>query len=56
MEKKIYKAPKMNVLQMKYAMSVLVGSTSSDEPYKDIDETTDPFGFNFNPSEHNRQA
>ncbi|MCQ2104876.1 MAG: hypothetical protein MJZ26_03690 [Fibrobacter sp.] len=53
MIKKEYKAPKMNILDMKSQMSLLSCSGFSDCP--DATEYDDEFGF-FNRQDKNRQA
>ncbi|MCQ2055640.1 MAG: hypothetical protein MJY82_10200 [Fibrobacter sp.] len=56
MEKKIYKAPKMSVVQMKLDCAILADSGEFDPNDEDVDNYPGEMGFNFNPSEHNRQA
>lgn len=55
MEKKIYKAPKLSVVQMKLDCSILASSDFDPNDDENVDYDGG-MGFNFNPSEHNRQA
>lgn len=56
MEKKIYKAPKMSVVQMKLDCAILADSGEFDPNDEGNVDYDGGMGFNFNPSEHNRQA